>query len=100
MVPELMERILGMGQPFREVTARAARLIHSRSAAAFWESERNVDFVRAAIVRQHEVGGHTGEDVDRWLDAFGRDKHAAAFDYWCEIQKGIQEAFWAEVRGK
>jgi hypothetical protein len=38
--------------------------------------------------------------VEKWLDAFGRDKDTAAFDYWCEIQKGIQEAFLAEVRGK
>ena len=100
MVPEIIEHVFGLGQPFREVTARAARLIHSQSAAAFWESERNVDYVHAALLRQHEVGGHGGEDIEGWLDAFARDKHAAAFDYWCEIQKGIQEAFWAEVRAQ
>jgi len=99
MVPEIIEHIFGLGRPFQEVTARAAQLIQSRSAAAFWESERNVDYVHAALVRQHEVGGHGGEDIEGWLDAFGRDKRGAAFDYWCEIQKGTQEAFWAEVRG-
>ena len=34
-----------------------------------------------------------GEDITGWLDAFARDKHTAAFDFWCEIQKGVHEAF-------
>lgn len=98
MVPEIIEHVFGQGQPFKDATARTARLIQSRSAATFWESERNVDYVHAALVRQHEVGGHGGEDIEGWLDAFGRNKNEAAFDYWCEIQKGVQEAFLAEVK--
>jgi glyceraldehyde-3-phosphate dehydrogenase (ferredoxin) len=93
MVPDIYGKLFDKQKEFVAATERTARLIASRSAAGFWESERNVDYVHAALKRQHEVGGFDGEDIRGWLDAFGSDKHTAAFDFWCEIQKGVQEAF-------
>ncbi|MFH2009900.1 MAG: aldehyde ferredoxin oxidoreductase C-terminal domain-containing protein [bacterium] len=96
MVPEIIGNLFDKQELFLGAIDCTARTISSRSAAVYWESERTVDYVHAAIKRQHEVGGQQGEDIMKWLDAFGKNKHEAAFDFWCEIQKGVHEAF----RGK
>jgi glyceraldehyde-3-phosphate dehydrogenase (ferredoxin) len=32
------------------------------------------------------------EELNRWIDFFDLDKHAAAYEFWYEIHKGIHES--------
>ena len=35
--------------------------------------------------------GASHPELNHWIDFFTRDKHAAAYEFWYEIHKGIHE---------
>ena len=72
------------------ITMTASR-ITSRNASVFWESERNMDMVFTFLKYKKEIDGVSHPDLDHWIDFFIRDKHAAAYEFWYEMHKGIHE---------
>ena len=41
--------------------------------------------------RKKEIDGVEHEELDRWIEAFDRDKNSAAYDFWYEMHKGTHE---------
>ena len=72
-------------------TGVTLRLSPRRNASVFWESERNMDMVSTFLKNKKETDGVSHPEIDRWIDFFTRDKHAAAYEFWYEIHKGIHE---------
>lgn len=91
MVPEIMEKIFGCKEAFlRSITLTASR-ITSRNASVFWEPERNTDMVHT-FLRDKKALDHIDDPrLDHWIECFDRDKHAAAYEFWYEMHKGIHE---------
>lgn len=92
MLPEIMESLYGMKEQYLARIAMTASRINSRNSSVYWESERNADFVLTFLERQHEVEGNRRPEVIEWLDAFRKDKHEAAYNFWYEIHKGAHES--------
>lgn len=91
MLPEVIDSLFGMKDLFLEKVSRAATRINSRNSSAFWESERNFDFVYEFLKRKKEVDKVENPELDKWIKAFEENKHEAALEFWYEIHKGIQE---------
>ncbi|MFH1176701.1 MAG: aldehyde ferredoxin oxidoreductase C-terminal domain-containing protein [Acidobacteriota bacterium] len=92
MLPEIVEALYGKREQFLAQIAVTASRINSRNASVFWESERCIDLVHAFLRRKHEVDGNREPALLDWLDRFGRDKGAAALDFWYEMHKGAHES--------
>lgn len=43
------------------------------------------------LKNKKETDGVNHIELDRWIDLFTGDKHAAAYEYWYEMHKGIHE---------
>jgi glyceraldehyde-3-phosphate dehydrogenase (ferredoxin) len=91
MVPEIIGTLFGVQKEFVKNAATTAGLINSRNSAVFWESKRNIDFVRTTLTRMRDVGQNQDPKLAHWIDYFEKDKHEAALDFWFEIQKGVHE---------
>lgn len=91
MLPEVMGSLFGMQDEYLRKISRAAARINSRNSSAFWESERNIDFIYTFLKRKRDVDGDKNPELERWIAEFEKDRHEAALDYWYEIHKGIQE---------
>jgi glyceraldehyde-3-phosphate dehydrogenase (ferredoxin) len=92
MIPEIIETLYGMGERFMHSIAITSSRINSRNASMYWESDRNIDLVESFIERRHVVENDSSPDLVRWLDYFKKDRKSAAFDFWFEIRKGIDES--------
>lgn len=92
MLPEIMDILFSSKQNYLDNIAITASRINSRNVSVFWESERNIDFVHTFIKRFKEVEHGIGEDLDKWLAYFDKDKHAAALDFWYDMHKGLHES--------
>lgn len=92
LLPELAENLLGIKENIEARHKKIASRIASRNSGIFWESEREVDFVKTYLERCAAVDGVKRPELDQWIDAFRKDKRAAAIDYWFEILKGAQES--------
>ncbi len=91
MMPEIVEKIFGVKDALlRSVNLTASR-IASRNASVFWESARCFDLIFTFLQKKKIVDGLEDEHLDYWLDFFERDRHAAAFEFWYEVHKGIHE---------
>lgn len=90
LMPEAVENIFGCGEEFNRSISRTASRITSRNASVFWESERNIDMVHTFLKNKKQEGLDSSE-LDQWIEFFDRDKHAAAYEFWYEIHKGIHE---------
>jgi len=91
LIPEIVENIFGCGEAFlRSITLTASR-ITSRNASVFWESERNMDMVFEFLKNKKQIDGTSHPELDRWVEFFTRDKHAAAYEFWYDMHKGIHE---------
>jgi glyceraldehyde-3-phosphate dehydrogenase (ferredoxin) len=90
MLPEIIEELFGLRKELELSNHITARRINCRNASVFWESERSMDFVHQALLKMSA----TSDDADLadWLCRFAEDKRAAAFDFWYEIRKGIDES--------
>ncbi len=92
MAPEIVESLFGLKESFLQSNAMTASRINSRNSSVFWESERNIDFVHAFLLREKTVKNIQNPELDRWIDFFKKDKKEAALSYWYEIHKGAQES--------
>jgi len=91
LIPDIVENIFGEKEAFLIAINMTASRITSRNASVFWESERNMDMVFTFLKNKKEIDGASHPDLDHWIDFFIRDKHAAAYEFWYEMHKGIHE---------
>jgi len=92
MVPEIIESLYGLREPFLHKIDMTAARINSRNASVFWESERTIDCVYTFLKRRQVVEGDKDAELLKWIDHFEKDKHEAALSFWYEIHKGIHES--------
>ena len=92
MLPEIMGSIYDLKEPFLEKIAATASRINSRNASVYWESERNLDFLISFLRRRREVEGDQDPELQRWIEAFEKDRHEAGLAWWYEMRKGIDES--------
>ena len=92
LIPDIVENIFGCGEAFLRSISLTASRITSRNASVFWESERNMDMVSTFLKNKKEIDGVRHSELDYWVDFFNRDKHAAAYEFWYEMHKGIHES--------
>jgi glyceraldehyde-3-phosphate dehydrogenase (ferredoxin) len=90
MLPEIVEELFGMRKELELSNHITARRINCRNASVFWESERNLDFVHQALLKMATKS--QDPNLMDWLCRFAENKRAAAFDFWYEIRKGIDES--------
>jgi glyceraldehyde-3-phosphate dehydrogenase (ferredoxin) len=91
LIPDIVENIFGEKEAFLIAINMTASRITSRNASVFWESERNMDMVFTFLKNKKEIDGIRHPELDHWIDFFTRDKHAAAYEFWYEMHKGIHE---------
>ncbi|MBN1520230.1 MAG: hypothetical protein JW923_09070 [Spirochaetales bacterium] len=90
--PEAFQQLYGLGDEYVNAVSVAASRINSRNAGVFWESERNLAFVRSFMARVRDVEKKDDPELASWLDAFDRDQNEAALNFWFEARKGIDES--------
>jgi glyceraldehyde-3-phosphate dehydrogenase (ferredoxin) len=91
LLPEVMGSLYDCKDQFlRAIDVLASRL-HSRNSPIFWESERNIDFLRSFLQRKQAIEGDLSPELATWLDKFALDKVEAAREFWYETLKGIDE---------
>ncbi|MCB5276759.1 MAG: aldehyde ferredoxin oxidoreductase [Candidatus Cloacimonetes bacterium] len=90
MLPEIIRELFGLHKKFELNCHITARRINCRNASVFWESERSIDYVHQALLKM--ACRQNDDDLRHWLMRFAEDKKAAAFDFWYEIRKGIDES--------
>lgn len=93
LMPDIVEKIFGCRDAFLNSLRLTASRITSRNASIFWESERNADLVKYFLQRKKEVDGLDHPDLAQWIELFDRDPSGAAYEFWYEMHKGIQESF-------
>jgi len=91
LIPDIVENIFGCREAFLRSISLTASRITSRNASVFWESEGNMDTVSTFLKTKKETDGVNHLELEHWIDFFTRDKHAAAYEFWYEILKGIHE---------
>ena len=92
MLPEILGAVHGLKDQYLKAIAATASRINGQNASVFWESERDIDFVSSFLKRRRDVEGDADPELGRWVEAFDRDRHAAAIDWWYEMRKGIDES--------
>ncbi len=92
IMPDVMDKLFGMKDQFLQNLRLTATRINSRNASIFWESERNVDFLFQFLRKKAEEDKVNDEELDRWIQAFEKDKFEAGLQFWYEIHKGIHES--------
>ncbi len=92
MMPDVIESLYGLKDKFLESINIVTSRINSRNASLFWESERTIDFLYSFLKRKRDVDQNQDKELLKWIDAFEKDKKEAAFSFWYEIHKGIQES--------
>lgn len=92
MMPDILDSLYSLKDRYIRANAICASRINSRNAGVLWESELNVDFIRAFLKRKRDVDGELRPDLIQWMERFEKDKGDAALDYWFEIRKGIDES--------
>jgi glyceraldehyde-3-phosphate dehydrogenase (ferredoxin) len=90
MLPQIIDELFGLRQELELSTHITARRINCRNASVFWESERDIDYVHQILKKMAKT--EDDADLRHWLTRFDEDKNAAAFDFWYEIRKGIDES--------
>jgi len=91
LIPDMMENIFGQKDAYLKSIHLTAGRITSRNSSVFWESERNMDMVFTFLKNKKEIDHILSPDLDYWIDFFTRDRHAAAYEFWYEMHKGIHE---------
>ena len=92
LLPDMVGHIFGEKEAFLRSISLTAGRITSRNASVFWESARSMDVVFEFLKIKKNVDGVSHPELDRWIDDFTRDRHAAAYEFWYEIHKGIHES--------
>lgn len=92
MVPDIVGELFGKKEEYVKNAALTAARIHSRNAAVYWESSRNIDFVASALKRLRDVEGNKDPGLMNWIDRFEKDRAEAALSYWYELRRGADES--------
>ncbi len=90
MIPEIMGKLYGMKYDYQDVTKKTAQWINTRNSSQFWESERNFDFIDTFLKKKIEEGKDHPELL-KWAGKFKENKRDAAFEFWYDIHKGVNE---------
>jgi len=69
-----------------------ASRINSRNVSIYWESTRNIDFIKTYLKRLHEVEKVNDKELLYWISQFEQNPQEAAYNYWFEIAKGVHES--------
>ncbi len=96
MLPQIVQYIYQSGEDLELNAHITSRRINCRNASVYWESTLAIDFVFSYLKRQKELNPEVNEDLDMWIKRFDEDPKAAAFEYWYEIRKGIDESLFSE----
>jgi glyceraldehyde-3-phosphate dehydrogenase (ferredoxin) len=91
-VPDIFGSLFSMKDELLASTAVTASRINSRNASVYWESERDIEFVRTFLVRMRDVEGEKDPTLREWISRFEADRKEAALDWWFEMRKGIDES--------
>jgi glyceraldehyde-3-phosphate dehydrogenase (ferredoxin) len=91
-VPQAMQTLYGKGDEYLRSVSNAASRINSRNAGVYWESDRNIQFIRSFLERVRDVDRQSSPELEHWLAAFEADPNEAAMDFWFETRKGIDES--------
>ncbi|HSW68456.1 MAG TPA: aldehyde ferredoxin oxidoreductase C-terminal domain-containing protein, partial [Bacteroidales bacterium] len=91
LMPNIVDELFGMKEAFLRSIQLTASRITSRNASVFWEPERSIDMIHTFLKKKKEVDLLQDETLDHWLGLFENNKHAAAFEFWYEIHKGVHE---------
>jgi glyceraldehyde-3-phosphate dehydrogenase (ferredoxin) len=91
-LPDIFGSLFGMKDQLIAATAVTASRINSRNASVYWESDRDIDFVRTFLTRLRDVEGEKDPKLLEWIARFDADKNEAALDWWFEMRKGIDES--------
>ena len=91
LLPDIVENLFGCGETFERSVHLAASRITSRNASVYWESQRTREMVSTFLKNKQETDTGNDRDLKRWVDRFAKDEHAAAYDFWYEMHKGIHE---------
>ena len=91
----MTEARFGLKNAFLQSIDVLASRINSRNASGYWESSRNLDFVQTFLVRRRDVDGDPNPELQRWIEAFEKDKNEAGLSFWYEMRKGIDESLRA-----
>ena len=91
LLPDMVGHIFGEKDAFLRSISLTASRITSRNASVFWESARSMDVVFEFLKNKKQVDGVSDPELDRWMARFTRDRHAAAYEFWYEMHKGIHE---------
>jgi len=92
MMPEIIDNLYGLKNEFLKGINITASRINSRNSSAFWESERNIDFIYTFLKRKLVVDGNKDVELKQWIEKFDRNKYQTALDFWYEIHKGVHES--------
>jgi glyceraldehyde-3-phosphate dehydrogenase (ferredoxin) len=61
----------------------------SFGASVQWRKDSNMVFEFSK--NRKRIDGTSHPELDHWIAFFTRDKHAAAYEFWYELHKGIHE---------
>lgn len=94
MTDEILCAHYGLDVNYKKHQFEVARDIHSVESpkSVFWESQRVGDLVFGTL-EQWESHGLKDLALLDWLERFRIDKRSAAFEWWTEVLRGIQDAF-------
>jgi glyceraldehyde-3-phosphate dehydrogenase (ferredoxin) len=92
MIPEVMGALYGLKDEYNAALAVAASRINSRNAAVYWESAKNLEFVRTYLTRRRDVDKDASPELAAWIAAFEANPAEAALSFWFEVRKGIDES--------
>ncbi|HRY53437.1 MAG TPA: aldehyde ferredoxin oxidoreductase N-terminal domain-containing protein [Spirochaetia bacterium] len=92
MMGEAIGSVYGLKEAYLAALSVASSRINSRNSAVYWESSRNVEFLRSYLARRREVEGDASPELARWIADFESDPAEAALSFWFEMRKGIDES--------
>jgi len=92
MMAEAIGSVYGMKEEYLAAVAIAASRINSRNAAVYWESDKDIEFVKSYLLRRRDIEGDAHPELAKWIAAFDADPREAALDFWFETRKGIDES--------
>ncbi len=92
LIPEALNSLYGCGDAYMASVSVAASRINSRNSSVYWESERNIGFVRTFLERVLTVEKKEDPELAKWVNAFKEDPSEASLNFWFEVRKGIDES--------
>jgi glyceraldehyde-3-phosphate dehydrogenase (ferredoxin) len=92
MMAEAIGAVYGLKDRYLETIAITASRINSRNAAVYWESAKNIGFLKSFLLRRRDVDKDASPELAAWIAAFESDPEEAALSFWFEMRKGIDES--------